>query len=128
MWTWKTFETFTSQFLKQANNPDILAEELISLLFINTFSGFTFSSLAKYRRVDPDDNEFEKVPFLNIIHHPFKESRLLTFGKKDSLFGVVIRGRNPKELIDTMEFTDPIDVFTLWKKKTSTSETELGPN
>jgi hypothetical protein len=82
----ENFETFTSQFLEQANDPDILAEDLITCLCFNTFSGFAFSSLAEYR-VEPDDTNFEEVPFLNIIHHPFKESRLMKFGEKDTLFG-----------------------------------------
>jgi hypothetical protein len=88
------FETFTSQFLEQVNNPFISAKDLISCLCFNTFCGIAFTSSAKFR-AEPDDPEFTEVPVLNIVYHPFKESRLMTFGEKDTLFGVV--GRSPQE-------------------------------
>jgi hypothetical protein len=63
------------------------------------------------------------------VHHPFKESRLENFGKKELLYGIVVRA-NPKEEIRTVEFINPIELFTRLKipattgTNTSSDETQ----
>jgi hypothetical protein len=117
------FETFTTQFLEQANKPDTSAENLIKCVCNNTFSGVAFSSMAKYR-TEPDETELIEAPILNIVHHPFKESRLENFSKKEALYGIVVRA-NPKEEIRTVEFIKPIELFTRLKIPTTTGTNTL---
>jgi hypothetical protein len=91
----ESFETFSTQFLEQVNNPAIDAKNLIGKLCLYTFSGIAISSMAKYQS-DTNDKEIEEIPVLTLILHPFKESRSITFGKKEVLFGVSVDNDNPK--------------------------------
>jgi hypothetical protein len=120
----ESFDTFSSQFLEQVNNPDIDAANLIGNLCLFTFSAVAFSSMVKYRGGGADETEMEEIPVLTIILHPFKESRLGTFGKKESLFGVLVNNKNPKVEAKPIEFLKPLNLFEAWKP---TIEDEPGP-
>jgi hypothetical protein len=107
----KSFESFSLQFLSQVNDHNIKPEELISILCVNNFSCFAVSSLSPTKQ---DDSEVdpENIPMLSLILHPFKEVRSLTFNKKEKLFGIILNMSRPKEGIKTLEFNDPLEIFT----------------
>jgi hypothetical protein len=109
----ESFEIFSTQFLEQVNNPVIDAKNLIGKLCLYTFSGIAISSMAKYHS-DTVDKQIEEIPVLTLILHPFKESRSITFGKKEVLFGVSVNNDNPKKEVKTIEFIDPSNLFAPW--------------
>jgi hypothetical protein len=72
----ESFETFSTQFLEQVNNPAIDAKDLIGNLCINTFSGIAISSMVKYH-AEASDSEIKEIPALTVFLHCFKESKSL---------------------------------------------------
>jgi hypothetical protein len=103
----ESFEVYSAQFFEQVDNQAIDAKNLIGKLCIYTFSSFAISSTAKYTS-ENNDSEIEEIPFLTVILHPFKESRSITFGKKEVLFGILADDDNPKKEVKTLEFVDPL--------------------
>jgi hypothetical protein len=120
----RSFENFSGNFLKEVNNPSIKAENLISSLCNYTFSGLAVSSLTKVKHKGDEGDDEDIVPFLTIIHHPFKDSPSPTFRKGDSLFGVIVDETNPKKEIQTIEFNDLRTTFSDWKKVKQTVTAE----
>jgi hypothetical protein len=114
-----SFENYSNQFLEQVTKPDITAAELIGSLCVNTFSGVAFSSIAKFR-IDEGSTDFEEVPVVSMVLHPFKASKSLTFGEKEPLFGVVVDDTDPKKNVAPVEFVKPIAIFKPWPKETQT--------
>jgi hypothetical protein len=114
----KSFKSFSLQFLSQINDHNIKPEELISIFCVNNFSCFAISSLSPVKRDNTEANP-ENIPMLNLILHPFKEVRSLTFNKKETLFGIILNMSRPKEGIKTIEFNDPLEIFTPGPKKTA---------
>jgi hypothetical protein len=57
----------------------------------------------------------EEIPVLTVILCPFKESRLSTFGKKETLFGILANNKNPKAEVKPIEFLKPLELFEAWK-------------
>jgi hypothetical protein len=119
----ESFDTYSTQFFEQVNNQAIDAKNLIGKLCINTFNGFAISSTAKYTS-ENNDSETEEIPFLTVFLHPFKESRSITFGKKEVLFGVMADDDNPNKEVKTLEFVDPITLFKPWTEELPTTTTE----
>jgi hypothetical protein len=57
------------------------------------------------------------IPVLSIILHPFKESNLMDkFGSKESLFAIHTNRANPDKPTEVIEFINPLEVFSPWKK------------
>jgi hypothetical protein len=122
----ESFKTYSTQFLEQVNNPAIDAKNLIGKLCIYTFSGIAISSTAKYHS-DNNDTDIEEIPVLTTILHPFKESRSITFSKKEVLFGVSVDNDNPKKEVKTIEFVEPSTLFAPWTDELMTT-TDGGPS
>jgi hypothetical protein len=119
----EAFENYSSQFLSQAYDPTIDADELICSLCINTFSAVAFSSMVKKTNENTGDGgtdyrtEDEEIPILSVILHPFKESRALSFGEKEKLFGIHTNKSDPLKDFQVVEFVNPLDFFSFWKTK-----------
>jgi hypothetical protein len=108
-----SFENYSNQFLEQVTKHDITAAELIGSLCVNTFSGVAFSSIAKFR-LDEGSTDFEEVPVVSMVLHPFKASKSLTSGEKEPLFGVVVDDTDPKKNVAPVKFVKPIATFKPW--------------
>jgi hypothetical protein len=120
-------DNFSSQFLSQANDPSIDVEHLIGTLCVNNFSALAISSMAEVG--DPGNNVegqemTEVIPVLSIILHPFKELNLTDkFGSKESLFAIhTNRADQDNKPIEVIEFINPLEVFSPWKKKPEEEE------
>jgi hypothetical protein len=107
----EAFEQFSGQFLSQVTDPSVTAKNLIGNLCINTFSGVAISSLVDYK-MGGDGTKVETIPVLNIILHPFKELRTISFKEGEKLFGILIDSQNPKQEVKMIEFLRPLETFS----------------
>jgi hypothetical protein len=126
----EAFENYSTQFLSQVNDPTIDADDLICTLCMNTFSAVAFSSMVKrttnYTTSEEKDSETneEEIPVLSIVLHPFKESRALSFGGKERLFGIYANRSDPTKDSQVVEFVEPLESFSFLKIKSNKNTPE----
>jgi hypothetical protein len=114
----ESFENYILSFLKKdANNPNIKATNQIkNNLCINTSSRVVMSSLVKIKHTK-NEGDFDKIPVVSMIVHPFKESHLTAFIAKELLLGIIINALKLKAEIMVVKFLDPaLDNFDFTKK------------